>query len=195
MELSKMYGDEPDYDDDLKAFDNDVDMSSAFEDSDDYEDLYDLSVTKQSLPKDKVDSMGLSVTRDMGYMGAQHHDAIPGAVPVQSDSMDYYLKTYATPDPDMESETLADRKKNAPLNFPKMTEKEKGDPENLLSWAQKKERMAQRAEKQAARTAAKEKRLAAASLKTGINESKKSIKLTESELIELVKKIVKETKK
>jgi hypothetical protein len=216
MELSKMYGDEPDYDDDLKSFDNDVDMSSAFEDSDDYEDLYDLSVAKQNLPKDKMDNMGYSRTMDMDYEGAKHHDEIPGSLPThrkrynqsddityhdygaysnpQSDEMGYYLKTYGTPDPDMESETLADRKKNAPLDFPKYTEKDRRDPENLLSWEEKKKRIAQRAEKEAARTAAKERRLAAASLKPGINESKKSIRLTESELVNLIKRMVNEAK-
>jgi hypothetical protein len=94
----------------------------------------------------------------------------------------------------MESETLADRKKNAPLDFPKYTEKDRRDPENLLSWEEKKKRIVQRAEKEAARTAAKERRLAAASLKPGINESKKSIRLTESELINLVKRMVNEAK-
>ncbi len=216
MELSKLYGDEPDYDDDLKAFDNDVDMSSAFDDSDDYEDLYDLSVAKQNLPKDKMDNMGYSRTMDMDYEGAKHHDEIPGSIPTHrkhtgydgttynqysqlgfgkepSDEMGYYFKKYGTPDPDMESETLADLKKNQPINWPKYTEKDRRDPENMLSWEQKKALIAQRAEKAAAREAAKEKRLAAASLKPGVNES--VVRLTESELIELVKKIVKQTTK
>lgn len=218
MELSKMYDDNmDDYDDDLKAFDGDMDdYNSAFEASDDYEDLYDLSVAKQNLPKDKVDNMGYSRTMDMDYEGAKHHDEIPGSIPThrkvtahdgttyndywaypkpQSDEMGYYLKTYGTPDPDMESETLADKKKNTPINFPKYTDKDRRDPENLLSWEQKKALLAQRAEKAAAREAAKEKRLAAASLKPGINESKKSIRLTESQLIDLVRKVVKESRR
>ena len=218
MELSKLYADDDDYNDDLKAFDGDKDdYSSAFEDSDDYEDLYDLSVAKQNLPKDKPVDMGYTRTMDMDYEGAKHHDEIPGSIPThrkvkdyyntntyndygarpnlnpQSDEMGYYLKTYGTPDPDMESETLADKKKNAPINFPKYTDKDRRDPENLLSWEQKKALMAQRAEKAAAREAAKEKKLAGASLKPGVNES--VVRLTESELVELVKKIVKQTTK
>lgn len=213
MELSKLYAGEDD--DDMEDEDMDEpDFASAFEDSDDYEDLYDLSVAKQNLPKDKMD-IGHSRTMDMDYEGAKHHDEIPGSIPThrkvkdyyntntyndygarptpQSDEMGYYLKTYGTPDPDMESETLADKKKNAPINFPKYTDKDRRDPENLLSWEQKKALIAQRAEKAAAREAAKEKRLAAASLKPGVNES--VVRLTESELIELVKKIVKQTTK
>ena len=216
MELSKLYADDDDdYNDDLKAFDGDKDdYSSAFEDSDDYEDLYDLSVAKQNLPKDKVDDMGYSRTMDMDYEGAKHHDEIPGSIPThrkytdsdgttyndywaypkdKTDEMGYYAKTYGTADPDMESETLADLKKNQPINWPKYTDKDRRDPENMLSWEQKKALIAQRAEKAAAREAAKEKRLAAASLKPGVNES--VVRLTESELIELVKKIVKQTTK
>jgi hypothetical protein len=151
---------------------------------------------------------------DLDYEGAKHHDEIPGSIPThrkvtaydgttyndywaypkpKTDEMGYYAKTYGTADPDMESETLADLKKNQPINWPKYTEKDRRDPENMLSWEQKKALIAQRAEKAAAREAAKEKRLAAASLKPGVNES--VVRLTESELIELVKKIVKQTTK
>jgi hypothetical protein len=192
MELSKLYNGDPEFDYDLE--DDSFEISSEFSDPDEYEDLHDLSMAKQNLPKERMDTMGQSVSKDMDYEGAKHHDEIPGVSPVQSDSMDYYLKTYGTPDPDMESETLADRKKNAPLNFPKMTGKDKYSNENSLSWAEKKIRIAQRAEKEAARVAAKERKLAAASLKPGINESKKSIRLTESELINLVKRMVNEAK-
>ena len=212
MELSKLYAGEDD--DDMEDEDMDEpDFASAFEDSDDYEDLYDLSVAKQNLPKDKMD-IGHSRTMDMDYEGAKHHDEIPGSIPThrkvtysdgityndywaypkdKTDEMGYYAKTYGTADPDMESETLADLKKNQPINWPKYTEKDRRDPENMLSWEQKKALIAQRAEKAAAREAAKEKRLAAASLKPGVNES--VVRLTESELIELVKKIVKQTTK
>jgi hypothetical protein len=106
----------------------------------------------------------------------------------------------------MESETLADRKKNAPLDFPKYTDKDRTDPENLLSWEEKKKRIAQREEREWAKEQRKrmkwemarsrelaDKRLAAASLKPGVNES--VLRLTESELIELVKNIVKQTTK
>ncbi len=196
--------------------DDSFEISSEFSDPDEYEDLHDLSMAKQNLPKERMDTMGQSASKDMDYEGAKHHDEIPGSVPThrkrynqydgntyhdcgsqsnpQSDEMGYYLKTYGTPDPDMESETLADRKKNAPLNFHKMTGKDKYSHENKVSWAEKKERIAQRAEKEAARAAAKERRLAAASLKPGINESKKSIRLTESQLIDLVKRMVNEAK-
>jgi len=215
MELSKLYAGEDD--DDMEDEDMDEpDFASAFEDSDDYEDLYDLSVAKQNLPKDKMD-IGHSRTMDMDYEGAKHHDEIPGSIPThkkytdsdgttynnynpfyynpktKTDEMGYYAKTYGTADPDMESETLADLKKNQPINWPKYTEKDRRDPENMLSWEQKKALIAQRAEKAAAREAAKEKRLAAASLKPGVNES--VVRLTESELIELVKKIMKQTTK
>ncbi len=214
MELNKLYNGDPEFDYDLE--DDSFEISSEFSDPDEYEDLHDLSMAKQNLPKERMDTMGRSASKDMDYEGAKHHDEIPGSVPThrkrynqydgntyhdygaqsnpQSDEMGYYLKTYGTPDPDMESETLADRKKNAPLNFPKMTGKDKYSHENKLSWAEKKERIAQRAEKEAARAAAKERRLAAASLKPGINESKKSIRLTESQLIDLVKRMVNEAK-
>ena len=211
MELNKLYAGDDDMEDETPDFNMEFG-----DDPDDYEDLYDLSVAKQNLPKDKVDDMGYSRTMDMDYEGAKHHDEIPGSIPTHrkhtgydgttynqyspigfgkdpSDEMGYYLKTYGTPDPDTESETLADRKKNAPLDFPKYTDKDRTDPENLLSWEEKKKRIAQRAEKEAARAAAKEKRLAAASLKPGVNES--VLRLTESELIELVKNIVKQTTK
>jgi hypothetical protein len=49
------------------------------DDPDEFEDLYDLSMAKQSLPKDRVDNMGYSTTTDMGYKGATHHNEIPGA--------------------------------------------------------------------------------------------------------------------
>ena len=199
-ELSKLYDGDPEYDYDLD--DESGEISTEFNDPDEFEDLHDLSVAKQNLPKERAAGIGRSIG-DMDYKGAKHHNEIPGAqrddlpwdhsFANKEPSSDFFLKTYGTPDPDMESETLADRKKNAPLNFPKYTDKDRRDPENLLSWEQKKARMAQRAEKAAAREAAKEKRLAAASLKPNINES--VIRLTESELIDLVKKIVKETTK
>jgi hypothetical protein len=200
MELSSLYGGDVDMEDDSP------DLNMEFgDDPDEFEDLYDLSMAKQALPKDRVDNMGYSTTTDMGYKGATHHNEIPGA---QRDDLpwdyrftkkeptsDHFLKTYGTPDPDMESETLADRKKNAPLNFPKYTDKDRRDPENLLSWEQKKARMAQRDEKKAAiEKRVKEKRLAAASLKPGVNESKRSITLTESQLLNLIKSVVKKLK-
>lgn len=221
MELSKLYADDDDYNDDLKAFDGDKDdYSSAFEDSDDYEDLYDLSVAKQNLPKDKPVDMGYTRTMDMDYEGAKHHDEIPGSIPThrkvqdyyntntyndygayskpESDEMGYYAKKYGPEDPDLFMDDLKHINSpkvddSKPINWPKYTEKDRRDPENMLSWEQKKALIAQRAEKAAAREAAKEKRLAAASLKPGVNES--VVKLTESELVELVKKIVKQTTK
>ena len=218
MELSKLYAGEDD--DDMEDEDMDEpDFASAFEDSDDYEDLYDLSVAKQNLPKDKVDDMGYSRTMDMDYEGAKHHDEIPGLRPThrkvtysdgvtyndygeyskpQSDEMGYYAKKYGPEDPDIFMDDLKHINSpkvddSKPINWPKYTEKDRRDPENMLSWEQKKALIAQRAEKAAAREAAKEKRLAAASLKPGVNES--VVRLTESELIELVKKIVKQTTK
>ena len=193
MELSSLYGGDVDMEDDSP------DLNMEFgDDPDEFEDLYDLSMAKQSLPKEKAVDMSRSGPKDINYDSAQDfYNEIPGMYDPRPEpnkpTSDYYLKTYGTPDPDMESETLADRKKNAPLNFPKMTGKDKYSHENSLSWEQKKAAMAQRAEKAAARSAAKEKRLAAASLKPGVNESKRSIRLTESQLINLVKKIVEKT--
>jgi hypothetical protein len=210
MELNKLYaGDDEDMEDDEDM--DEPDFSSAFEDSDDYEDLYDLSVAKQNLPKDKMVDMSRSGPKDIDYNVAQDfYNDIPGMFDRPSEpkqpTSDYYLRTYGTPDPDMESETLADRKKNAPLDFPKYTDKDRRDPENLLSWEQKKALLAQRKEREWAKEQRKrmkwemgrsrelaDKRLAAASLKPGVNES--VLRLTESELIELVKNIVKQTTK
>ena len=208
MELSSLY----DGDDDMEDDSPDVNMEFGG-DPDEFEDLYDLSMAKQSLPKEKAVDMSRSGPKDIDYDRAQDfYNEIPTMINGPSDSFtdrynrsrasstipkeptsDYYLRTYGTPDPDMESETLADRKKNAPLNFPKYTDKDRRNPENMLSWEQKKAAMAQRAEKEASRSAAREKRLAAASLKPGVNESKRSIRLTESQLINLVKTIVEKT--
>jgi hypothetical protein len=77
---------------------------------------------------------------------------------VKNSTSDYYLRTYGTPDPDMESETLADRKKNAPLNFPKTTGRDKYSHENTLSWEKKKELLKQREEKRIARELARQAR-------------------------------------
>jgi len=193
MELSSLY----DGGDDMEDDSPDVNMEFGG-DPDEFEDLYDLSMAKQSLPKEKAVDMSRSGPKDIDYDSAQDfYNEIPGMYDQRSEpkkpTSDYYLKTYGTPDPDMESETLADRKKNAPLDFPKYTDKDRRNPENMLSWEQKKAAMAQRAEKEAARSAAREKKLAAASLKPGVNESKRSIRLTESQLINLVKTIVEKT--
>ena len=204
MELSKSYSGD---DDDMEDETPDFDMEFG-DDPDEFEDLYDLSVAKQGLPKDKMVDMSRSGPKDIDYNVAQDfYNEIPTMINGPSDmssrtsstipkqpTSDYYLRTYGTPDPDMESETLADRKKNAPLNFPKMTGKDKYSSENMLSWEQKKAAMAQRAEKEASRAAAREKRLAAASLKPGVNESKRSITLTESQLLNLIKSVVKKLK-
>ena len=200
-ELSRLYNDEDEYSYDL---DSDVEtgqFSSEFSDPDEWEDLHDFSVARHRLPKDRMDDMGRSVSKDMGYKGAQHHNEIPGAqrddiqsyptwdyrfVPKEKNSdSDYYLRTYGTPDPDMESETLADKKKNAPINFPKYTDKDRNDRENLLSWEEKKKLMAQREEKRIARELARQAR------QGRMNES---IQLTESELVNLIKKIINEAK-
>jgi hypothetical protein len=153
LELAQLYNDE-DEEAPLDGF------TSEFSDPDEFSDLHDLSIEKRKLSKYKPVDMGGSPTRDMGYKGAMHHNEIPGA---QRDDLpwdyrfakkeptsDYYLRTYGTPDPDMESETLADRKKNAPLDFPKYTKKDRNDPENLLSWDEKKKLMAKREEKRIA---------------------------------------------
>ena len=174
MELSKLYNDEDEYSYDL---DSDVEtgqFSSEFSDPDEWEDLHDFSVARHRLPKEKADNMGYSRPRDMDYKGAQHHNEIPGAqrddiqsyptwdsrfVPkVKNSDSDYYLRTYGTPDPDMESQTLADLKKNQPLNFPKYTDKDRRDRENLMSWEEKKKLMAQREEKRIARELARQAR-------------------------------------
>ena len=195
-ELRKQYdGDEASYNDELVGFDRDNgDYGAAFDDSDEYEDLYDLSVTRSNMPKDKIDDMGYSGTMDMDYKGSMHHDEIPGGKPKVFSWFDqakpktdtYYLDTYGTPDPDMESQTLADIKKNAPLNFPKMTGKDKYSHENSLPWEQKKALLAQREEKRIARELAKQAR------EGNMNES--VIQLTESELVNLIKKIINEAK-
>jgi len=201
MELSKLYNDEDEYSYDLDSDIENGNFSSEFSDPDEWEDLHDFSVARHRLPKDKVDNMGYSRPRDMDYKGAMHHNEIPGAqrddiqdyqpwdsrfVPkVKNSTSDYYLRTYGTPDPDMESETLADRKKNAPLNFPKMTGKDKYSHENTLSWEKKKELLKQREEKRIARELAKQAR------QGNMNES---IQLTESELVNLIKKIINEAK-
>jgi len=194
MELSKSYSGDDDMEDETPDFDMEFG-----DDPDEFEDLYDLSMAKQALPKDKMVDMSRSGPKDIDYNVAQDfYNKIQGMYtplhgPKQPTS-DYYLRTYGTPDPDMESETLANRKKNAPLDFPKYTKKDRNDPENLLSWEQKKIAMAQRADKEASRAAAREKRLAAASLKPGVNESKRSITLTESQLLNLIKSVVKKLK-
>ena len=215
MELNKLYAGDDDMEDETPEFNMEFG-----DDPDDYEDLYDLSVAKQNLPKDKMVDMGHSGPKDIDYNVAQNfYNEIPTMINGPSDmssrtsstipkqpTSDYYLRTYGTPDPDMESETLADRKKNAPLDFPKYTDKDRTDPENLLSWEEKKKRIAQREEREWAKEQRKrmkwemarsrelaDKRLAAASLKPGVNES--VLRLTESELIELVKNIVKQTTK
>lgn len=198
-ELSRLYNDEDEYSYDLDSDVENGHFSSEFSDPDEWEDLHDFSVAKHRLPKEKADNMGYSRPRDMDYKGAKHHNEIPGAqrdniqdyptwdsrfVPKQKNSdSDYYLRTYGTPDPDMELQTLADLKKNQPLNFPKYTDKDRRDRENLLSWEEKKKLMAQRAEKKAARELARQAR------QGRMNES---IQLTESELVNLIKKIINE---
>jgi hypothetical protein len=197
MELSKLYGDE---DEDSLDFDSDLEtgqFSSEFSNPDDWEDLHDFSVARNNLPKHKMVDMGRSGPKDIDYDRAQHfYNDIPGMFDRPSEpkqpTSDYYLRTYGTPDPDMESETLADRKKNAPLNFPKTTGRDKYSSENSLSWEQKKALLAQREEKRIAR----EKKamfplLRGWGRRGGMNES---IQLTESELVNLIKKIINEAK-
>ena len=90
----------------------------------------------------------------------------------------------------MESETLADKKKNAPIDFPKYTDKDRRNPENMLSWEEKKKLMAQREEKRIEREMkARFPLLRGWGRRGGMNES---IQLTESELVTLIKKIVNE---
>lgn len=195
MELSKLYGDE---DEDLYDLDSDMktgQFSSEFSDPDEWEDLHDFSVARNNIPKKKMVDMGRSGPKDIDYDRAQHfYNKIPGKYDPRPEpnkpTSDYYLRTYGTPDPDMESETLADKKKNAPINFPKYTDKDRRNPENMLSWEEKKKLMAQREEKRIER----EKRarfplMRGWGRRGGMNES---IQLTESELVALIKKIVNE---
>jgi hypothetical protein len=198
MELSKLYSDE---DEDEDSFDFDIEngnFSSEFSNPDDWEDLHDFSVARNNLPKHKMVDMGRSGPKDIDYDRAQHfYNDIPGMFDRPSEpkqpTSDYYLRTYGTPDPDMESETLADRKKNAPLNFPKMTGKDKYSSENSLSWEQKKALLAQREEKRIARELARDKKSWQDS-SLGRGRMNESIQLTESELVNLIKKIINEAK-
>jgi hypothetical protein len=198
MELSKLYSDE---DEDEDSFDFDMEngnFSSEFSNPDDWEDLHDFSVARNNLPKHKMVDMGRSGPKDIDYDRAQHfYNDIPGMFDRPSEpkqpTSDYYLRTYGTPDPDMESETLADRKKNAPLNFPKTTGRDKYSSENSLSWEQKKALLAQREEKRIARELARDKKSWQDS-SLGRGRMNESIQLTESELVNLIKKIVNKAK-
>lgn len=193
-ELSRLYNDEDEYSYDLDSDVENGNFSSEFSDPDEWEDLHDFSVARHNQPKERMDDMGRSVSKDMGYKGAIHHNEIPGAqrdnirdyqpwdsryVPKEKKpTSDYYLRTYGTPDPDMESETLADRKKNAPLNFPKTTGRDKYSHENTLSWEKKKELLKQREEKRIARE------LAAQARQGNMNESAIDSMIESGEIID-----------
>ena len=201
-ELSRLYNDE---DEDLYDLDSDMktgQFSSEFSDPDEWEDLHDFSVARNNIPKEKMVDMGRSGPKDIEYDRAQHfYNKIPGMYDPRPEpkepTSDYYLRTYGTPDPDMESETLADKKKNAPINFPKYTDKDRRNPENMLSWEEKKKLMAQREEREFKSRMRKRMKWEMAmsreleNKRRGMNES---IQLTESELVTLIKKIVNKAK-
>lgn len=162
-ELRKLYNGDLDHHSDLKHFDDEEGrFSSEFTDTDDFEDLYDLSVAKRNLPKGGRHYIS-EPSRDMGYKGSKHFDipgsgAYPGDPKLPKNVGDEFLRKYGTPDPNPDYKTLEDLKNERPLKWPKIT-KTKYDHENKLSWNEKKALIAAREEKRIAREIAKEKRL------------------------------------
>ena len=161
-ELRNLYRGRGEYDYDLDDLDGGGRFTSEFSDTDDYEDLHDLSVAKRNLPKEKRLRIH-EPSRDMGHKGSKHFD-IPGSGAYAGDpelpknTGDEFLRKYGTPDPNPDYKTLADVNKEKPLKWPKIT-KTKYDSENSLSWEEKKARIAQREEQRIAREIAKERRL------------------------------------